>query len=47
MFNIFKKKVAVKYIIVANYESHLCYTEKEKWDVLAMVGYDAEIIEVK
>ena len=47
MFNIFKKKATVKYIIVANYENHLCYTEQKKWDVLARVGYDAQIIEIK
>lgn len=46
MFNIFKKKVYPQYVIHAHGVSHFAYTEQEMWDILAMVGYDAEVVKV-
>ena len=46
MFNIFKKKVNPQYVINAHGVSHVSYTEKEMWNILAQVGYDAEVIKV-
>lgn len=47
MFKIFKRKENKKYIITAHGITHVAYTEEEKWDILAMVGYDAQVIETK
>jgi hypothetical protein len=47
MFNIFKRKENKKYVITAHGITHVAYTEEEKWDILAMVGYDAQVIETK
>ena len=42
----FKKVINPKYVITAHYETHVAYTEQELWNILACVGYDAQVIEV-
>ena len=42
----FKKVINPKYVITAHYETHVAYTEQEKNNILACVGYDAQVVEV-
>ena len=42
----FKKAINPKYVITAHYETHVAYTQKELWSILACVGYDAKVVEV-
>ena len=47
MFKIFKKSAKPMYVITNHYTTHVAHSEKEMYDILAAIGYDAEVIKVK
>ena len=46
MFKIFKKTAKPMYVITNHYVTHVAYSDAEMYDILANIGYDAQVTRV-
>lgn len=46
MFQMFKKVAKPMYVITNHYVTHVAYSEQEMYDILALIGYDAQVTKV-